>query len=290
MNAFYLIDKPIWISSFDIIRKLRKKLSIKKMWHTWTLDPLATGLVLVAVWNYTKLIPYLEKDTKEYEFEIWLDWISESFDLWTEVNYISEKDKEKFKKSITQKNIENILKNNFSWKIRQLPPKYSALKIWWKKAYELARAWENFELKDREVTIHNIKIISFSYPDLVLKAKVSAWTYIRSIAFDLWNLLWCWWYIKTLRRTKIWELGLDLSQELDNFEREKILEEKDIFNKNQFISLSKDILEKINNGLKVKWDFDFPENIDLFLFKDNLITNVVKYDWSYLMPIKKLLS
>lgn len=93
MNVFYLIDKPIWISSFDIIRDLRKKLDTRKMWHTWTLDPLASGLVLIAVWNYTKLIPYLEKDSKKYEFKIWLDGVSESFDLGTDVQYISEEKK-----------------------------------------------------------------------------------------------------------------------------------------------------------------------------------------------------
>lgn len=85
---FYLIDKPLEYTSFDILRVLRKKLNIKKMWHTGTLDPLATGGLLIAVWNYTKLIPYFEKDTKEYEFSLNFDGISDSYDLWTPVNYI----------------------------------------------------------------------------------------------------------------------------------------------------------------------------------------------------------
>ena len=74
MNRFYLIDKPLNVTSFDVIRILRKKLNIRKMWHTWTLDPLATGGLLIATWNYTKLIPYFDKDTKQYEFDINLDW------------------------------------------------------------------------------------------------------------------------------------------------------------------------------------------------------------------------
>ena len=92
---FFLIDKPSFITSFDILRNLRKKLDIKKMWHTWTLDPLATGLVLVAVWSSTKLIKYLEKKSKIYRFKIGLDWNTDSFDIDTKVNYITS-DKKKY--------------------------------------------------------------------------------------------------------------------------------------------------------------------------------------------------
>ncbi len=70
MNWFYFIDKPIWITSFDVIFKLRRKFNNKRGWHTWTLDPLASGVLIVAIWEYTKLIPYFEKDEKEYEFKV----------------------------------------------------------------------------------------------------------------------------------------------------------------------------------------------------------------------------
>jgi len=89
INRFYYIDKPIGLTSFDVLRQMRKKLNMKKMWHTGTLDPLATGGLLVAVWNYTKLIPYFEKDSKEYIFTVELNWVTPSF--WWNLLNLSEK-------------------------------------------------------------------------------------------------------------------------------------------------------------------------------------------------------
>jgi len=228
MNKFYLIDKPLEITSFDILRNLKKKLNIKKMGHTWTLDPLATGLVLVAVWNYTKLIPYFEKNTKVYEFELSLDWTTESFDLAEKLDFLSEKLQEKFKKEITKQKIEKILKQKFTWEIEQIPPKYSAIKIDGQRAYKLARDWEDFEMKKRKTTIFEIEIIDYNYPKLSLKAKVGAGTYIRSIASDLGEILWTGAYITKLRRTKIWNLSLENSQKLEEFDEENFLDVKEI--------------------------------------------------------------
>lgn len=289
MNAFYLINKPLSITSFDVIRKLRKILNTKKMWHTWTLDPLATGALLVAVWNYTKLIPYLEKDTKEYEFTINLDWVSESYDLWTEVIFLEKEKQNLAKKSITIEKIKDILKTKFSWEIKQIPPKYSALKINWKKALNLVREWKNFELKERNCTIYDFEITSYNYPNLELKMQVSAWTYIRSIAYDLWKILWTWWYISKLKRTRIWALELSLWQDLEDFDEKNILNIKKIFKEENFITLEDDILEKINNWLKVQKKLDFEDKKDLFVYNWKQITNIIKYDNKAIKPIKKIL-
>lgn len=288
MNAFYLINKPLSITSFDVIRKLRKILNTKKMWHTWTLDPLATGALLVAVWNYTKLIPYLEKDKKEYEFTINLDWVSESYDLWTEVIFLEKEKQNLAKKSITIEKIKDILKTKFSWEIKQIPPKYSALKINWKKALNLVREWKNFELKERNCKIYDFEIISYNYPNLELKMQVSAWTYIRSIAYDLWQILWTWWYISKLKRTKIWNLDLSLWQDLEDFDEKNILDIKKIFKKENFITLEDNILEKINNWLKVQKKLDFEDKKDLFVYNWKQITNIIKYDNKAIKPIKRI--
>lgn len=288
MNKFYLIDKPLNVTSFDVIRILRKKINISKMWHTWTLDPLATGGLLVAVWNYTKLIPYFEKDTKEYEFSVNFDWETDSFDMWTDIRYISEEEQEKAKKNITKNIIEEILLNNFIGKINQLPPKYSALKLWGKKALDKIRDWEEFDMKYREVTIFKIELLNYSYPTADFRAEVSAWTYIRSIAFDLWKIFWTWWYISKLRRVQIWKLNIINSQTLDNFDNSKFLDVKKIFLNNIFISLQKDILEKINNGLSVFWNFDYEIGVDLFVFDWQNITNIVEYDWEKLFAKRKI--
>jgi len=288
INKFYLIDKPIGVSSFDVIRILRKKLNIRKMWHTWTLDPLATGGLLIAVWNYTKLIPYFEKDTKEYEFTIKLDWITDSYDLWEEVQFLDVKLQEKYKKELNIEDIQKILQEKFSWKITQIPPKYSALKINWKRACDLMREWKDIEIKSREVEIFNIEILDFKYPSLLLKAKVSAWTYIRSIAADLWEILWTWWYISKLRRTKIWDLDISLWEDLDNFKEWNILDIKDLFKNKEFIKLDENVLEKINHWLKVEGKFDYKKWEDLFIYNDDFVTNIVQYDGEKLVPKKKV--
>ena len=287
-NRFYFIDKALNFTSFDVIRVLRKKFNIKKMWHTWTLDPLATGGLLVATWNYTKLISYFEKDTKEYEFEVMLDWTTESFDLWEEVNYISPERQEHFKKNIKISDIENILNNNFTWKIIQVPPKYSALKINWIRAYKLARNWEEVNIKKREVEIYKIEILSFKYPKLNLRAKVSAGTYIRSIANDFWVILWTWGYISKLRRTKIWILDISEATLLDDIEIKNKLQITKILPNWIFIKLDDLTLEKINMWLKIKWIFTYPKDINLFVSDWENITNIVIYNWEYLIPLRKI--
>jgi tRNA pseudouridine55 synthase len=258
------------------------------MWHTWTLDPLATGLVLVAVWEYTKLIPYFEKDSKVYEFKISLNWTTPSFDSETEINFLSEDLQEKYKNELTLDKIEKILKEKFTWKIIQLPPKYSALKVWWKKALDMVRDWVDFELKEREVEIFSIEILSYNYPEVFLRASVSAWTYIRSIANDLWNILWTWWYITYLRRVWIWNLDLSLSQKLDDFDVKWYLDIEKLFWKNKFITMDEEILSKINNWLKVEKEISL-EKWDYFIKSDeNIVTNIVNYDWNLLIPKRKI--
>lgn len=289
MNAFYLIDKPIWFTSFDVLRKLKKILNIKKIWHTWTLDPLATGLLFVAIWNYTKLIPYFEKDTKDYEFKISLNWTTPSFDSETEITFLPEEKQKYFKNNLTKEFIEDILQKHFTWKITQIPPKYSAIKIWWKKALDMVRSWEDFELKGREVTIFNIEVLWFNYPEIFLRAKVSAWTYIRSIARDLWNILWTWGYITFLRRIIIWNLDLSLSQNLDNFDISNKLDEEKLFSNYKFIRLSQNQLIDINNWKIIKNTFEFLEDgKEYFVKNDNFITNVVRVNGLYIEPIRKI--
>jgi len=296
MENFYLIDKQIWISSFDVIRALRKKINIKKMGHTWTLDPLATGLVLVATWNYTKLIPFLEKDKKTYITTINLDWLSLSYDLAEKVEYLSKEKQEYFKKNLTLEKIQEVLNKNFTWKISQIPPKFSAVKINWKRAYSLARKWEEFKIKSKEIEIFYIKILNYNYPKLELELEVSAGTYIRSIARDLWEILWTWWYLSALRRTKIANLDLEKSQILST-EGLSPLWVKDIFNPKYILEqdkawnyweITKEDLQRLNNWLTRNRKFNLEINKNYFLFNWEKITNVVMFDSKKLIPIKKI--
>jgi tRNA pseudouridine55 synthase len=301
MENFYLIDKPLNISSFDIIRKLRKKFNMKKMWHTWTLDPLATWWMLIATGNYTKLIPYLEKESKEYEFVINLDWTTSSLDLAEEIEFLSKDEQKKAKEEITLEKIEELIKSDFFWEIIQVPPKYSAIKINWKRAYELARQWKEVEMKSRKITILEHSIISYKYPQLKLRAKVSAWTYIRTIAWDLWAKLWTGWYISYLRRTKIWNLDISDSIELENIEPEKNISVKKVLNLDNFLiidpdkwtynnwEINKNDIIRLQNWLERLRKFNLEINKNYFLFDWDKITNVIMFDWEKLIPVKKII-
>lgn len=287
-KCFYLIDKPLNYTSFDVLRVLRKKLQIKKLWHTWTLDPLASGLLLVWVGDYTKLITYLEKADKEYEFTINLDWTTDTLDLEWEINYISEEKQKYFKENLKLDQINEILQKKFLWKVIQTPPKYSALKINWQKALDLVRAWVDFEMKSREITIHNIEILDYNYPKLTLRAFVSSWTYIRTIAWDLGEILWTGGYLSFLRRTKINDLILDDSQNLENFDENKVLDIQKLFPKDKYIVLNDINQKRIDNGLTQRVDLDLIQWEIYFVKNDNFITNVVQKNGLDIKPLKKI--
>ena len=290
MDNFYLIDKPLDISSFDIIRKLRKKFQIKKMWHTWTLDPLATGCMLIALGSYTKLIPYLEKETKEYEFIINLDWTTSSLDLAEKIEYISEEEQKKAKINISKNQIQELINNYFIWEITQIPPKYSAIKIDWKRAYTLARQWKEVKIKSRKITILENEIISFNYPELKLRAKVSAGTYIRTIAWDLWEKLWTGWYLSYLRRTKIWKLDISDAIKLEKISIDDSISVKKVLDKDYFLeNFDKNHQKRLDNWLERIAKFDLEIDKPYFIFDWKKVRNVVQYDWKILKPLKKII-
>ena len=178
--GFLLIDKPVGWTSFDVCAKLRRILGTKKIGHTGTLDPFATGLLIVAVGKATKLIPFLEKDRKVYETEILLGHTSETLDTESEITEISDSSKK-----VSKKDIEQILCSNFSGKIQQIPPKYSALKIGGKKMCDMARKGEEFEIKSRETEICSAEVLNFKFSVVNIRLEVAAGFYVRSFARDL---------------------------------------------------------------------------------------------------------
>lgn len=268
---------------------MRKLLNIRKIWHTGTLDPLATGCLLVATWNYTKLIPYFEKDTKEYECSILLDWESDSYDIDTPVRYISQIDQDRYKETISFNQVQSLLQEHFIWTITQVPPKYSALKIWGKKAVDLVREGKEVEMQSRQATIHDIEILDFAYPKLKLRVSVSAGTYIRSIAHDLWNLLGTGGYIETLRRTKIGKLDIHRSTWLVDLDETKKIHEREMFWEGKFFAIEDThILWRLSNGQRIRREFSFPEWEDIFLLSENKVQYIVRYQDGLLTPIKKI--
>ncbi len=198
MVMILLIDKPKGWTSFDVVAKVRGILHEKKVGHAGTLDPNATGLLIVATGADTKKIGELTKNTtKTYEAEIVLGKISSTDDVDGELTQFAQQIVEPQEQEVKQ-----ILKN-FEGEQMQMPPKYSAIRVNGKKAYELARQGGDVKLEPRKVTIYSIKLQDYKYPVLKITCEVSAGTYIRSIARDLGEKLKTGAYLNELRRTQI---------------------------------------------------------------------------------------
>ena len=177
-GGIILINKPLKWTSFDVVAKLRNVLQYKKIGHAGTLDPLATGLLLVCFGRYTKRIEELQQLKKTYVAELKLGETTPSFDLETEVDQRFETD------HITQELFEQSLEN-FKGNIEQLPPKFSAVKVNGVRAYKYARKGEEVKLKIREVQVQEISVLNYSFPFVQLKIVCSKGTYIRSLARDI---------------------------------------------------------------------------------------------------------
>jgi tRNA pseudouridine55 synthase len=198
-----LIDKPYKWSSFQALNKvkwaLRKKYNLNKKFkigHAGTLDPLATGLLLICTGKFTKKIPELQGQTKEYTGTIYLGATTPSYDLETEI------DKTYATEHITNELIQNTI-NDFLGEIEQTPPIFSAVKKDGKRAYELARKGETVVLKSRKITIHDFEITKIDMPKINFRVVCSKGTYIRSLADDFGRALKSGAYLAALRRTKI---------------------------------------------------------------------------------------
>jgi tRNA pseudouridine55 synthase len=203
-----LIDKPFEWTSFDVVNKLRYKLKIKKIGHAGTLDPLATGLLIICVGKMTKRIEEYMGLEKEYTGKFVIGQTTPSFDLETEV---SEK---KDISHIISFQIQEAAKL-LTGKIDQLPPMHSAIKVGGKRAYQFARKGKEVELKPREVEIKEFEITGINLPEVAFRIVCSKGTYIRSIARDFGEALGVGAYLSQLCRTRIGNFKLENAQTIE---------------------------------------------------------------------------
>lgn len=178
-GAAFLIDKPKGWSSFDVVKYLRKCVDLKKVGHAGTLDPMATGLLIVCCGRATKSIEQIQQLPKEYLAEVTFGAATPSYDAETEVEETASCD------HLTRRMVEDLLKEQYTGVIEQVPPMYSALKYGGKPLYKLARKGKKVERKPRRVTIHDAEVMEFDLPVLKIKVKCGKGTYIRSLAHDL---------------------------------------------------------------------------------------------------------
>ncbi len=205
-----LIDKALHWTSFDIIRKIRGMLRIKKVGHAGTLDPLATGLLIVCTGKFTKKINEYMAAEKEYTGSFTLGAVTPTYDL------ESEPEQKKDFSFVTSEMLHAATKQ-FTGSIEQLPPIYSAIKKEGTALYELARRGEAVELQARKISITVFEITGIELPIVHFKVVCSTGTYIRSLANDFGAALGCGAYLSSLRRTRIGELKVDDALTIEQF-------------------------------------------------------------------------
>ena len=220
MDGLLIFDKEKGITSHDLVYKVRKKLGIKKVGHTGTLDPMATGVLVISIGKGTKTSDYILSSDKVYEAKIKLGVLTDSYDI---TGKILEEENVNF----NEEEIKDAL-IKLTGKISQRPPIYSALKVKGKKLYEYAREGKDVEIKKRDVEIYKIELLDFNGKDeFTILTKVSKGTYIRSLANDLGKSLGTYGTLTELRRTRSGSFKIEDAIKVSDFERSSIDEIKE---------------------------------------------------------------
>ncbi len=214
IDGTILIDKPDGMTSFGVVARIRRVLSERagkkvKVGHTGTLDPFATGLMILCVGKECRNAAHYTKLDKVYEATFRLGQTSSTGDPEGEITKVAD----------TQPTVDEIkhVFKQFSGEIMQKPPIYSALKIGGQRAYDLARQGKKIEMPMRKVTIHSLELVDYAYPNVKIRTHVSSGTYIRSLAQDIGEVLGTGAYCVQLRRTSIADWSIADAQTLADF-------------------------------------------------------------------------
>lgn len=215
-GEIFCIDKPYGWTSFAVVGKLRyhisKRIGVKKIkvGHAGTLDPLASGVLIVCTGKATKRIDELQAGVKEYIAEIKLGATTPSFDLETEIDATYKWE------HITREMVDEVLQSQFIGCIEQVPPSYSACKINGKRAYKMARQGEDVELKAKQLIINEIEVLELDGPKLVARVVCGKGTYIRALARDIGIALGSGAHLTGLRRTQVGDVRVEDCKSIDD--------------------------------------------------------------------------
>lgn len=230
MDGALLIDKPEGISSFDVIRLLKKKFPISKMGHLGTLDPMATGVLVVFLGSATRLIKYFEGADKAYVAQLEFGNVSDTYDRTGKIESVSQGPWP------SQEGLEQAMKTfrGCHW---QIQPAFSALKVQGRRAYDLAREGKQVNLGKRQVTIHELEVLDFNPPNLDFRMSCSSGTYVRSFIHELGQLLGCGAVMNQLRRVRINGWNVEQAKPPESVERSDLISYETIVQ--EYIDFSK---------------------------------------------------
>lgn len=272
MKGFLIVNKPKGITSFDVIRKLKPILKEKRIGHVGTLDPFASGVLIIALGRYTKLFFLFDDLYKEYIAE---GVFGESRDTDDVEGKVLEKTKNQNILSFNE--LEALIKNNFLGSILQKPPIYSAKKIDGKRAYDLARENKEFQLKSVNVFINNIELLEYNYPYFRIKTSVSKGTYIRAIVRDIGEITNNLAYTKDLIRTSIGDYNIDNAINLENINAHNIISFFNMFKNfdKLLIEDKKDIKQILSGNTKLIENINIKNKYLALVDRDNNLLAII---------------
>ena len=256
MEGIIVVNKPKGITSFDVIRKLKKILKTKKIGHTGTLDPLATGVMLMCVGKATKLASDLEAKDKVYIADFDIGYATDTYDI--EGKKIAENIID-----VSKEDLEQSIKK-FIGNIKQVPPMYSAIKIDGNKLYHLARKGIEVERPERDVTIEYINLLDFKDDKAKIKTKVSKGCYIRSLIYDIGQDLGTYATMTALQRKQVGDYSLEDSYSLEQ------IEEMVLNNDFKFLKTVEEIFSYDKYSLQTEKEFILYKNGNTVKVKENL--------------------
>lgn len=260
MDGILLLNKEIGYTSFQAINKAKRLINASKVGHSGTLDPFASGLLVVTVNKATKVNQFIETQDKEYIATLKLGIRTSTLDLEGEVIETKEVP------SLTEDMIVSAL-NKFKGKIKQLPPMYSALKVNGQRLYDLARQGIEVERKEREVEIYDIELLSFNNDEIEFKVNCSKGTYIRTLGESISEELNTCGHLIKLIRTRVGNFHIEDAYKLDELNNYKLFSIKDALVDFYKIKLNGEEIIKVKNGLKFK--FNTNEKEVLIVDKDD---------------------
>lgn len=270
MNGILLINKPIDYTSRDVVNKLTRILKTKKIGHTGTLDPIATGVLVVCVGSTTKLCELLTSEYKEYIATIKLGIKTDTLD--TTGTIIEEKDY-----NVTEEQIIEVL-NSFLGDSIQTTPIYSAVKVNGKKLYEYAREGVEVELPKRNINISNIELLSYKDDEIKFKTTVSKGTYIRSLIDDICTKLNTVGTMSSLIRTKQGQFTLEQTFTLEDIENGKyeLISIEKALSEIETITIDEELYNKVKNGSIIPKEFN--NDYANLLYNNKIVAIYKTYD------------
>ncbi|NOS67356.1 MAG: tRNA pseudouridine(55) synthase TruB [Candidatus Peribacteraceae bacterium] len=257
-HGFLLIDKPLDFTSHDAVAVVRKTLPERAIGHLGTLDPAATGLLVLAVGKKALKVVQLFMDlTKEYEAGVKFGQISTTYDR---EGVLQQYDIGMGWNPPEQGELQRVIKDRFIGKISQVPPSYSAISIGGERAYRKARQGRAVDLPARDVNIEQCEILSYAYPNLTLRVACGSGTYVRSLAHDLGQVLRCGAYLSGLKRTKVGEWSVTSAKAPDAVNWTDVIPLKDVLKHFPRRDLTDGDLEELTYGRNIEAEVE-PDTI-----------------------------